>query len=57
MPFAIDMWNLDPRIEATRYVAELGLQDKLLYNSVTVWSPDVPAEVEVRSRSSASSTS
>jgi tetrahydromethanopterin S-methyltransferase subunit H len=47
MPFAIDMWNLDPRIEATRYVAELGLQDRLLYNSVTVWSPDVPAEVEV----------
>jgi tetrahydromethanopterin S-methyltransferase subunit H len=47
MPFAIDMWNLDPRIEATRYVAELGLQDRLLYNSVTVWSPDVPAEVAV----------
>jgi tetrahydromethanopterin S-methyltransferase subunit H len=46
MPFAIDMWNLEPRIEATKYVAELGLQDKLLYNSVTVWSPDVPAEVE-----------
>ena len=46
MPFAIDMWNLEPRMEATRYVAELGLQDKLLYNSVTVWSPDVPAEVE-----------
>jgi len=45
MPFAIDMWNLDPRIEATKYVAELGLQDRLLYNSVTIWSPDVPAEV------------
>ncbi|MCL4553798.1 MAG: tetrahydromethanopterin S-methyltransferase subunit H [Actinobacteria bacterium] len=46
MPFAIDMWNLEPRLDATRYVSELGLQDKLLYNSVTVWSPDVPAEVE-----------
>jgi tetrahydromethanopterin S-methyltransferase subunit H len=46
MPFAIDMWNLDPRIEATKYVAEQGLQDKLLYNSITVWSPDVPAEVQ-----------
>lgn len=46
MPFAIDMWNLDPRIEATKYVAEQGLMDRLLYNSVTVWSPDVPAEVE-----------
>ena len=46
MPFAIDMWNLEPRMDATRYVTELGLQDRLLYNSVTVWSPDVPAEVE-----------
>lgn len=46
MPFAIDMWNLEPRIAATTYVAEQGLMDRLLYNSVTVWSPDVPAEVE-----------
>lgn len=46
LPFAIDMWNLEPRIEATKYVAEIGLQDRLLYNSITVWSPDVPAEVE-----------
>ncbi|MCZ7663958.1 MAG: tetrahydromethanopterin S-methyltransferase subunit H [Thermoleophilia bacterium] len=46
LPFAIDMWNLEPRIEATKYVASQGLQDRLLYNSVTVWSPDVPAEVE-----------
>jgi tetrahydromethanopterin S-methyltransferase subunit H len=46
LPFAIDMWNLEPRLAATRYVAENNLQDKLLYNSVTVWSPDVPAEVE-----------
>ncbi|GAB4247969.1 MAG: tetrahydromethanopterin S-methyltransferase subunit H [Thermoleophilia bacterium] len=46
LPFAIDMWNLEPRIAATEYVAELGLQDRLLYNSITVWSPDVPAEVE-----------
>ncbi len=46
IPFAIDMWKLEPRIEATRYVAELGLLDRMLYNSVTVWSPDVSAEVE-----------
>ena len=46
MPFAIDMWKFEPRIEATRYVAEVGLLDRLLYNSVTVWSPDVAAEVE-----------
>jgi tetrahydromethanopterin S-methyltransferase subunit H len=46
MPFAVDMWQLEPRLDATRYIAELGLQHKLLYNSVTVWSPDVAAEVE-----------
>lgn len=46
LPFAIDMWKLDPRMEATKYVAEQGLQDRLLYNSVTVWSEDIEAEVE-----------
>jgi len=46
IPFAIDMWKMDPRLEATKYVAEQGLQDRLLYNSVTVWSEDVESEVE-----------
>jgi tetrahydromethanopterin S-methyltransferase subunit H len=45
LPFAIDMWKLEPRLEATKYVAALKLQDRFLYNSVTVWSPDVAAEV------------
>jgi tetrahydromethanopterin S-methyltransferase subunit H len=46
MPFAIDMWKLEPRLEATKYVAEQGLQDRLLYNSITVWSEDLASEVE-----------
>jgi tetrahydromethanopterin S-methyltransferase subunit H len=45
MPFAIDMWMLKPRLEATRYVAELGLMDRLLYNSITPWSTDLKSEV------------
>lgn len=49
MPFAIDMWMLKPRLEATRYVAELGLMDRLLYNSITPWSQDLKSEVaEIR---------
>ncbi|OGP96908.1 MAG: hypothetical protein A2157_02555 [Deltaproteobacteria bacterium RBG_16_47_11] len=45
MPFAIDMWMLKPRLEATRYGAELGLMDRLLYNSITPWSTDLKSEV------------
>lgn len=45
MPFAIDMWMLKPRLEATRYVAELGLMNRLLYNSITPWSTDLKSEV------------
>lgn len=46
MPFAIDMWMLKPRLEATRYVAQLGLMDRLIYNSITPWSDDLKREVE-----------
>lgn len=45
-PFGIDMWMQEPRIEAVKYVSELGLMDKLLYNSITPWDKDIPGEVE-----------
>ncbi|MEW5921309.1 MAG: tetrahydromethanopterin S-methyltransferase subunit H [Bacillota bacterium] len=45
-PFAIDMWMQDPRIEAVKYVAGLGLMDRLVYNSITPWDKDIPAQVE-----------
>lgn len=45
-PFAIDMWMQDPRIEAVKYVAELGLMDRLVYNSITPWDKDIPGQVE-----------
>ena len=46
MPFAIDIWVQETRLEATQYVAELGLQDRLLYNSITPWDEDISAQVE-----------
>jgi len=45
MPFAIDAWNLAPKLEAARFVAELGLVDRLLYNSITPWGANNREEV------------
>ncbi len=45
MPFGIDMWVEKPRLEATEYVAKKGLQDRLLYNSITPWDKDIPGQV------------
>lgn len=45
MPFGIDMWVAEKRAKATEYVAELGLQDKFLYNSITPWDKDIKGQV------------
>jgi len=45
MPFAIDIWVQKTRVAAARYVAELGLQDRLLYNSITPWDDDIEGQV------------
>lgn len=45
-PFAIDAWKMGPKLEAARYVKEQGLLDRMLYNSLTPWSEDLPKEVE-----------
>ncbi len=45
MPFAIDIWVQKTRLEAARYVAEQGLQDRLVYNSITPWDEDIPGQV------------
>ena len=45
IPFAIDIWAQKTRLAATRYIAELGLQDRLLYNSITPWDEDIEAQV------------
>ena len=45
MPFGIDMWVQKARLETAEYLAELGLQDKVLYNSITPWDKDIPSQV------------
>lgn len=46
MPFGIDMWVAEKRAKATEYVAEIGAQDKFLYNSITPWDKDIKGQVE-----------
>jgi len=45
LPFGIDTWTEKARREAARYVAEIGLQDRFNYNSITAWDPDIPDQV------------
>ena len=44
-PFAIDIWVQKTRLAAARYIAELGLQERLLYNSITPWDEDIEGQV------------
>lgn len=46
LPFGIDTWTEKARMEAARYVASLGLQDRFNYNSVTAWDSDIPAQLQ-----------
>lgn len=45
-PFGIDMWVQEPRIKVMQYVAEQGLADRVLYNSITPWDKDIPGQVQ-----------
>jgi tetrahydromethanopterin S-methyltransferase subunit H len=45
MPFAVDIWMQKTRLAAARYVAELGIQERVLYNSITPWDEDVTSQV------------
>ncbi len=45
MPFAIDIWVQKTRVAAARHIAELGLQDRLLYNSITPWDEDIKGQI------------
>ncbi len=45
MPFAIDIWQQKTRLAAARYIAELGIQNRVLYNSITPWDDDIDAQV------------
>lgn len=45
MPICIDSWQPKVRIEAAAEAARLGLLDRLLYNSLNPWNPEIEAEV------------
>ncbi len=45
MPFSIDIWKLEPKLAAARYIAEQHLQDKAIYSSIAPWSEDIEKEV------------
>jgi tetrahydromethanopterin S-methyltransferase subunit H len=45
LPFAIDIWVQKTRVAGARYIAELGLQDRFLYNSITPWDEDIAGQV------------
>ncbi|MCL2336811.1 MAG: tetrahydromethanopterin S-methyltransferase subunit H [Firmicutes bacterium] len=43
-PFGIDMWVEKARVTAAEYIAELGIQDRVLYNSITPWDKDISGQ-------------
>jgi tetrahydromethanopterin S-methyltransferase subunit H len=45
MPFAIDVWVQKTRLAIAGYIAELGIQDRVLYNSITPWDEDIEGQV------------
>ena len=45
MPFAIDILQQKTRLAAARYIAKRGLQERALYNSITPWDEDIPAQI------------
>ncbi|MBE3585940.1 MAG: tetrahydromethanopterin S-methyltransferase subunit H [Thermoanaerobacter sp.] len=44
-PFGIDVWVEKTRLEVAEYIARLGIQDRVLYNSITPWDKDIPGQV------------
>ena len=45
LPFGIATWTEQARREAARYVAEIGMQERFNYNSISAWDPDIPDQV------------
>ncbi len=45
MPFSIDIWKLEPKLAAARYIVEQNLREKAIYSSIAPWSEDIEKEV------------
>lgn len=46
IPLCIDAWKPEVRIETARVVAQMGLLDRIIYNSLNPWNPTLQKEVE-----------
>ncbi len=46
VPFCVDAWKPEVRIEAARRAGQAGLLERLVYNSLNPWNPDIESEVE-----------
>jgi tetrahydromethanopterin S-methyltransferase subunit H len=45
MPFCIDAWVMNAKLQGARYCADKGLLDRMFYNSLTVWEKDLETEI------------
>jgi tetrahydromethanopterin S-methyltransferase subunit H len=46
IPICVDSWQPAVRIEAAKMASEAGLMDRLVYNSLNPWNPELEREVE-----------
>ena len=46
MPFCIDAWVMQPKLEGAKYCADKGLLDRMFYNSLTIWEKEIETEIK-----------
>jgi tetrahydromethanopterin S-methyltransferase subunit H len=46
MPFCIDAWVMQPKLEGAKYCADKGLLDRMFYNSLTIWEKEIEKEIK-----------
>lgn len=46
LPVCIDSWQPGVRIESAKRASQAGLMDRLVYNSLNPWNPELEAEVD-----------
>jgi len=46
VPVCIDSWQAGVRIDSAKWASQAGLTDRLIYNSLNPWNPELEAEVE-----------
>lgn len=46
MPICVDAWQPNVRVDAAKEAERLGLLDRLIYNSLNPWNPEIESEVK-----------